>query len=350
MAFRFIHSADLHIGPSGDIRQMKALERIVQLCREKQADALLLAGDLMDMPLPQGSVIGTVKRLLGECACRVFIAPGNHDPRMPGSAYDGQWPENVHIFGAEYRCVPMPGAEIWGAGFVLPRQESCLMHALPPKQDPALFRVGVLHGELKSENETVYHPIPAAAVQGSGLDYLALGHIHKRSPLQNAGATTYAYSGCPQGRGMDETGPCGVYFGTWQDGSLSLEFVPVAEEIFLRQNLDVSGCEDEMAVFQRLRDFLAPYNERILRAEITLTGTPGQIPPLEELEKQFSFPLLLLDETEPPAAAFAEEATLRGAFVRRMLQRMQEAPESEKESCRLALKLGLAAFAEVAGK
>ena len=56
---------------------------------------------------------------------RVFIAPGNHDPFMPGSLYrTTEWPANVHIFSspvlgslgdAEFTTTPRRSSRISGS-------------------------------------------------------------------------------------------------------------------------------------------------------------------------------------------------------------------------------------------
>ena len=51
--------------------------------------------------------------------------------------------------------------------------------------------------------------ISSVIIAASGADYLALGHIHYNvvEPLDSRGV--YAYSGCLEGRGFDETGEKG---------------------------------------------------------------------------------------------------------------------------------------------
>ncbi len=78
------------------------------------------------------------------------------------------------------------------------------------------------------EGKGDYAPISKASIAGSGLDYLALGHIHQYSGLQREGDTYWAYPGCPEGRGFDEPGDKGVLWVEADAGEFTAEFSPCA--------------------------------------------------------------------------------------------------------------------------
>ena len=63
-------------------------------------------------------------------------------------------------------------------------------------------------------SEARYDPIRKEEIAASGLAYLALGHIHKRTEPLTFGGTVCAWPGCPEGRGFDELGEKGFYAGT----------------------------------------------------------------------------------------------------------------------------------------
>ena len=85
----------------------------------------------------------------------------------------------------------------------------------------------VLHGDAVN-NQSPYNYISKAEIAGSGLDYLALGHIHAASGLLTEGRTAYAWPGCAMGRGFDELGEKGVYLGTLDASGCKLEFCPLS--------------------------------------------------------------------------------------------------------------------------
>ena len=82
-----------------------------------------------------------------------------------------------------------------------------------------------VHGDTAPQSE--YGPLSPAEIETSGLDYLALGHVHQYSGLRRAGETFWAYPGCPEGRGFDELGEKGVLWLEVEKGRTEAEFVPL---------------------------------------------------------------------------------------------------------------------------
>ena len=59
--------------------QRELLARLTDLAREREADLVLLSGDLLDGDLVFRETVQALARALGEIPCPVFLAPGNHD-------------------------------------------------------------------------------------------------------------------------------------------------------------------------------------------------------------------------------------------------------------------------------
>ena len=115
-----------------------------------------------------------------------------------------------------------------------------------------------LHGDVAGQGR--YGPHPAGDIAESGLTYLALGHIHACSGLQRAGETCWAYPGCPEGRGFDETGEKGVLFVTVEDDhTVSARFVPLAGRRYEIVEADVTGKD---SAGEALRAVLPPLPHR----------------------------------------------------------------------------------------
>ena len=121
--------------------------------------------------------------------------------------------------------VPERNLVIHGAAFSGPEQPESLLAGFTAPAD-GKCHIGLLHGELDGA-EARYGPIRREEAAASGLCYLALGHVHKRTAPLTLGRTVCAWPGCPEGRGFDELGEKGFYEGTISDGGeVSLTFVP----------------------------------------------------------------------------------------------------------------------------
>lgn len=157
---KIIHGADFHLDspfsgltPERAARrreeQRELLDRLAALAREKAADLVLLAGDLLDSERVFRETAQSLRSALAAIPCTVFIAPGNHDfysPRSVWAALD--WPDNVHIFtGGALEAVELPGCTLWGRAFTGPGQDSCPLEGLAVPNDGALH-IACLHGAV----------------------------------------------------------------------------------------------------------------------------------------------------------------------------------------------------------
>lgn len=361
---KILHTADVHLGSDpqfGGSRRglevMGTFRRILELAAREGVEIILIAGDLLEGSGVAPDVIAAVKEYLGLFPGQVFISPGNHDYVALDSPYlDGDWPDNVTIFQGAFQRVDLPQlrVSVLGAGFTGTYQEEPLLRPVQP--DPDWIHLGVVHGELTAPGGiSRYHAISPEDIAASGLDYLALGHIHLRTKPVRAGSTTYAYPGCPDGRGFDETGQKGVYLGEVSKGRADLRFVPTSSRIYAEVTVDISDLSGQAAIRQAVRERLQDlfgdaHPDHFYR--ITLTGS---LPP----EQGLAWPLLqsalaedvhfvrLIDDTSPAAdlAQLAAELTLKGIFVRRMLAELDGVPEGAKRlELQKALTFGIRAF------
>ena len=172
--------------------QRGLLERIAALVNDEKIELVLLAGDLFDSSTSYYETQEVLYRAFSEMNAQVFISPGNHDYYCPKSPYAYiRFPDNVHIFTSpQIDCVTLPemGCRVWGAGFNDQYSKPLLSGFQVPDSD--LTDIMVLHGDTGGDN---YNHIREAEIAQSGLDYLALGHIHSFSGFKQAGKTEYAY-------------------------------------------------------------------------------------------------------------------------------------------------------------
>ena len=351
---KFIHAADFHLDSAFAAlppekaaerrrEQRQIMGRLAEAVRAWETDLVLLSGDLFDgQPYPE--TVEAVTEALAEMAVPVFLSPGNHDPFGPESPYAGDWPGNVHIFRTpQMESVPLRslGAMIHGAAFTAPTQEAGLLRGFAAPQD-GLVHIGVLHGELGQES--VYGPVTREDIAASGLAYLALGHVHKRTEPLRFGGTTAAWPGCPEGRGFDELGEKGFYAGVLQDGQVTLRFVPLGRHRYWVLPVDVTGRDAAEAVEAALSAGAEGDLCRIL-----LRGESSGLD-LNALQRRFAGRceyLELRDETILPQNLWkrAEEDSLRGLFLRQLREKLESAEtEAEREIIRQAARFGLAAL------
>ena len=352
---RFLHAADLHLdSPFAGLSREQAAQRrqeqrsqlreLAALARE--ADMVLLAGDLLDSARAYAETREDLEAFFRSLSVPVFIAPGNHDYYTPQSPYAlMELPENVRLFTRqepEKTVLPELGCTVWGAAF---RSERCegLLRGFRAEADGTL-QLMVLHGEV-TEGESKYCPITQGEIAASGLNYLALGHKHACTGLQRSGGTFWAYPGCTLGRGFDETGEKGVYLGTLEGEDCTLEFRPLTGRKYWDLKADVTGAESlEQAVLNALPP---DCGGDILR--LTLTGEWEEKPRLGALDQALEgrcWSLTLRDETRLTRELWqmAEEDTLRGAFLRILRRQYETAGEEQRERITRAARYGLAAL------
>ena len=351
---KFLHAADLHLdspfhglapGQAQQRRQeqRKLLSDLAELSYEQNCDLVFLAGDLFDSDNAYPETVDALCRALSACRAQVFIAPGNHDCLYAGSPYlTADWPENVHIFKeSKISSVTLPGlgCQIYGAGFTSMDTPSLLEHFRV--EDSQMLNVMVLHGDPETAS-SVYNPITKEQISESGLDYLALGHIHLRAEPRTLGKTVYAWPGCPMGRGFDELGQKGVYLGELDEKGCRLSFCPLPSRRY--EILDIAAGDDPLAAIEAA---LPPDTERdIYRIRLTGESDPIDVRALQEALSGKFYSLHIRDLTEAKTDLWqdAGEDSLKGQFLARLQARLDAADDTEKEILILAAKLGLSAM------
>jgi DNA repair exonuclease SbcCD nuclease subunit len=354
---RILHAADLHLDSPFDglsagaaslrrAEQRAMLDRVAELVREERVELVLLAGDLLDSVSSYFETQETLARAFESMPCEIFIAPGNHDYYCAKSPYAYvKFPPNVHIFTSPtIECVELPSlnTRVWGAGFTAASAEPILRGFRARGGGTNLM---VLHGDTRG---AVYNNVTEVEIASSGLDYLALGHVHAYSGILRAGGTHYAYPGCPEGRGFDETGKKGVIIGDITDSACDLRFVPLGGREYVIAEVDLTGSADALSA---IGGATTAVSSRDI-ARVVLTGEFDGRVNVPELEKQLAnrfFQVSVRDATHPRRDLWdgADEDTLRGAFLREMRKKFDEIIETDGEARRrvtLATRYGLAAL------
>lgn len=353
-----LHGADFHLDspfaalpPEQAVRrreeQRELLDRFAQLARDRQADLVLLSGDLFDSGKTYYETAQALARALGQIPAPVFLAPGNHDWYGSRSPYASiAWPDNVHIFRTEaLERVELPELDcvVYGGAFTAPVQEASLLDGFQPGEDGGRVRVMALHGDVDGAGG--YNPITRDQLAATGMDYVALGHVHACSGLQRAGETSYAYPGCPEGRGFDELGEKGALWVTVRRGAAEAEFVPLARRQYHILDVDVTGRTPEEAVAEAAEK-LDP--DHIYRIRLTGEAELGAVRTdrLAALTEGRCYSASLLDRTTVRRDLWERrgEDSLTGLFLSELARRMQGADEEERQALERAVRFGMAAL------
>lgn len=356
MAVRILHAADFHLdSPFYALSDEKSAERrqecrqllmkVAELAESEKAQLVLLSGDLFDSQASYWETQEMLKKMLSAIKVPVFIAPGNHDYYSQRSPYSFmELPENVHVFTSPtVRCVELPelGCRVWGAGFTAPVCDSVLRGFSVGRSN--LIDIMVLHGDVGGDR---YNGISEADIAGSGLSYLALGHVHSFSGIKTAGDTRYAYPGCLTGRGFDETGAKGVICGTVSKDKCDLRFVPVPSREYRICEIDVSGSEN---IAKTVMDAVSDIDpQHIVRA--LLRGEAGEgvkTAYIEAAMLERFYSANVKDETIPAVNIWAGvgDDSLSGLFLKRLKDKYDAAgSEQEKKKYLAAARYGIAAM------
>jgi predicted phosphodiesterase len=184
---KFIHASDLHLRAADADDQLKTLQAIVALARERDADFILMAGDLFDSDHDANLLRPQVRQILEDWSRPIVLLPGNHDARSYGPTAD-YGPKAVlaqedverfdHLGELPLVCLPYRPQK----GFADHRA------ALARLDRPAVVAChGTVYlpqwlGWLREEKEDVgdYFPIYPEDLTGLPIRYLAMGHFHRR--------------------------------------------------------------------------------------------------------------------------------------------------------------------------
>ena len=355
---KILHAADLHLDsafealPAGKAQlrrteQRELLARLATLAREEQAQLILLAGDLLDSDTSYYETGEELCRCLAGMNAPVFISPGNHDyysPRSPWARI--KLPGNVHLFtenairGLQFSTL---GIRVYGAAFT-EKRSGPLLQGFTAERKPGMKNILILHGEVGAPADSPYDPITEAELAASGMDYVALGHIHRASGLRRAGDTWFSWPGCPEGRGFDEPGRKGVIAGTVDRGACALRFVPLQGARYESLEVDVTGGDPMARALAAIGQPEAQAHYRL-----TLVGETSHAPDpavLEAALKDRCAQITVTDNTRVVADlwAGAGEDSLRGEFLARMERRCEQADPEQAERIRLAARLALGAM------
>ncbi|MEP2531193.1 DNA repair exonuclease [Shimia sp.] len=275
MAFKFVHTADIHLDSPLKSLALRdpglaelignatrtALSRIIDLCISEEVHALVIAGDLYDgsqTSMKTARFLAQEMERLTASGILAFLIRGNHDASSKITR-ELVLPDALKVFSGRAETLEATlndhAVAIHGISFRLPHApESLLGHFNSPV--PNVFNIGILHTSLDgATGHDPYAPCALADLQQTGYDYWALGHIHKRSV--HPGKTTVVMPGIPQGRDIGEAGPKSVTLvSVDDDGMVSQQEREVAVAQFERLAIDCNAISDWSVLVDTLKQTL----------------------------------------------------------------------------------------------
>lgn len=294
MAFRFVHTADIHL--DSPLRSLamrdeevaglietatrRSFANTIQLCLDEQVDALLIAGDLYDGDLRSmktAAFLVSQLRKLTEAGIPAFIIRGNHDATSRVTTLLTM-PDGVHVFSGRGEAVPVDGTDVvvHGVSYGKSSAPESLVGKYKGPMDGKL-NVGLLHTSLAGSAEhDNYAPCSLTDLKAHGFDYWALGHIHKRT-VHSGTPNAVVMPGIPQGRHINEAGPKSVSLVTIADSGIVIEERVTAIAQFERVGVDLGLVTEWRQAIDRIEAGLQAANGRCvtehLIVRIELNGT-----------------------------------------------------------------------------
>ena len=355
---KFVHIADMHFdspfvnlsdkGILGDLRrleQRKILKKIIEYSKQNQIEYLFISGDLYDHKYVKRSTIEYINHLFEEIPnTQIFISPGNHDPNTKNSYYNKfNWSKNVTIFSNKIQKAEKEDIHIYGYGFDDFYCTDCGIEELE-LEDLDKINILVIHGTLDgaSLEEKQYNSMTRRMLEEKKFDYIALGHIHKLDK-----STHMVYPGSTVSLGFDELGEHGMIVGDIQKGNVKLEFVPLDEEEFKEIHMEVSNLLSKEELIEKINDLEISNKEYI---KIILTGNRNFEINKYELLKYIENERIIKIKDDTQIAydleKIANETTLKGLFVKEMLEKLRkpEITEEEKHIIEKSIEIGIEAL------
>ena len=328
---RLLHTSDWHLGRSlhgHDLGAAQAafVDHLVEVVRAERVDAVLVAGDVHDRALPPVSAMqlfDEALRRLRDAGAAVVVISGNHDAPARLGDKAGLLDPRIAL-----RCDPAAVADpfvltdehgpvaCYGIPYLEP---AAVRHLLPGEEAPAaeedpvargahqrvltralraievdrsrrggrsvvLAHAWVAGGEATDSERDIavggVGHVPARLFDG--IDYVALGHLHRPQALREG----LRYSGSPLPFSFSEAGHDKL---SWlvelgRDGVAAVEAVPAPVH---RRLTALTGTLDELLTSSAH----APFEQDFVA--LTLTDPVRPVDAMAALQRRFAYPLTL---------------------------------------------------------
>lgn len=340
---KFVHIADMHFDSPfvrlsdknilGDLRrleQRKIFKKIIDYIKENKIEYFFISGDFYEQEYIKQSTIQYINNLFKEIPeTKVFISPGNHDPYLKNSYYNKfEWSKNVKIFGSKIEKIETEEADIYGFGF---DDFYCYNSEIEELEIENKEKINILivHANLDAnkDEDKNYNNISSKKLKEKGFDYIALGHIHNITNLNNDNKEDkkIVYPGSTIALGFDEPGYHGMMVGKLEKDVLKLEFIPLDEEAFVKKEIDITEIFSKEDLIEKINNIEIKQNQYI---EIILSGNRNFEINKYDLLKYIKNERIIKIKDQTKIAydleKIANDTTLKGLFIKEMLVQLKK--------------------------
>jgi len=279
---RLLHVADAHLGArhvqlgaAGTAqreRQVEAFAGALALAAREKVDLVLIAGDLFDSNTPSHRTldrVATELRTLVDAGSRAVLIPGHSDAYEKASVYRSydfaamaglpRGSDGITVLSSHRPEVSFETLGVTVHGLVQSTAAdagSPLVGFQAPAARPERWNIGLAHAPFRVNGEEAESgAINEEEIAATGLDYLALGHVHRL--LQGrGGSTAWAYPGPPELVHVDTDAPGQVLLVELTESAASrnvrIQPWPIGRTRYLPLELDAAGIENEAALVEQL--------------------------------------------------------------------------------------------------
>jgi DNA repair exonuclease SbcCD nuclease subunit len=356
---KLLHCADLHMGAAfpelGSRRgrllreaQKSAWLKILETARARQADLILVAGDLFDSNHISEDALGFFFQSIEGYPLPLCLLPGMHDPDDRYGVYrDKRFSAqpNLHLFDTrEPRAVLFPGLDLTVHGRAVPPGSGKMrpLSGLKPSGE-SRYNIAMAHGTLDKDHRCPEDCcVNLEDIEHSGMQYIALGHDHAFREC-SAGTTRAFYSGPPEALGFGQAG--GDVLVVALDGP----DVDVRRESIGRYRWHDIDLEADQGRPEKTAAEIARFKGEHSLLKVRMTGRvpfyriPGLRAVFEEAADDFFYLDFSLDgvsmDVRLPASRMPG-LSLPGQFHRLMQEKLKDAPPDKRRLYEDALWLG----------
>lgn len=342
---KIIHCADLHIDCKTKfslekrlIKRHQILQNFVDLvtfAEKNQVSVILICGDLFEDKKPLKKSLKVVQDLiLNHPAITFFYIYGNHDENV--KIFEKS-PQNFYAFGNKFNKVTLNDICIGGVSF---------LRQLPTDFyeqfdfDENTFNILLLHAPI----ETDKYSDNIQLKKFKNIDYLALGHIHKRAS-DKIGRMTWAYCGCLESVSFSNLGECGFELLEINNHKLSKTFIPFSKYNYQIVQVDITQAKSLQDIVALIKQNSINLKENDI-VRIVLKGNRNEELEINTfvIEEQFKNKFFYIEIVDESKVVFdlkkyaQEKLSLKAEFINKVFADASLTEEEKQQICLAGLQ------------